>query len=137
MQQTPTFLGTGWDFPPAFDKTRNSVAMVSDEQDINSSLQVLLSTAIGERIMQPEYGCDLRDFLFEPLDTALRAYIKDLILNAILYNEPRIELNEVSLITKNEEGILEIALEYTIRMTNSRYNFVFPFYLEEGTNIER
>ena len=135
MKTSESFLGTGWSFPPTFIKGQNSVAMISDEADIQSSLEILLSTGIGERILQPTYGCDLKKMLFEPLDTSLKAYIKDLIKSAILYHEPRIKLDDISLLAKSDEGLIEIILEYTIRGTNSRYNYVYPFYLDEGTNI--
>ncbi len=131
------FLGTGWAFPPTFDKAKKSVLMTSDEDDINCSLEILLSTSLGERIMQPTYGCDLKPLLFDPIDTSLKAYMKDLIKTAILYHEPRIKLNNIKLEDRPNDGVIEISLEYTIRSTNSRYNFVYPFYLNEGTNISR
>ncbi len=137
MPSNMPFLGIGWGFPPTFGKNIKSVEMISDEVDINSSLEILLSTDLGERIMQPTYGCDLRRLLFEPLDTSLKAYIKNLIKTAILYFEPRIRLEKISLEAKPNHGIIEITLEYTIRTTNSRYNFVYPFYLNEGTNINK
>jgi phage baseplate assembly protein W len=135
MSSKVDFLGTGWGFPPEFDKNQKSVTMISDEEDIRSSLEILLSTSLAERIMQPTYGCNLKRMLFEPLDTSLKAYIKDLIRTAILYHEPRIRLDNISLQALNEEGKIEITLGYTIRSTNSRYNYVYPFYLKEGTNI--
>ena len=79
-------LGTGWSFPPTFVKGPNTVEMISDEEDVNSSLHILLSTGIGERVMRPTYGCDLKQFLFEPLDTSLQAYVKDIIITAVLYH---------------------------------------------------
>ena len=137
-EQNESFLGTGWSFPPNFVKGLNSVEMISDEEDIRSSLEILLSTRIGERIMQPTYGCELSKLLFEPIDTTLRAYIKDLIKDAVLYHEPRIILNNVTLDASYAvEGILQITLDYTIASTNSRYNYVYPFYLSEGTNIQK
>lgn len=129
------FLGKGWSFPPEFDKQTSTVKMLADEEDINSSLEILFSTTVGERIMQPKYGANLKNLLFDPIDTSLKAYIKDLIKTAILYFEARIKLDNISLAAKPEEGMLLITLEYTIRSTNSRYNFVYPFYLNEGTNI--
>lgn len=134
MNEVP-FLGTGWSFPPTFDKKGRTVEMLSDKADIKSCLGILLSTSIGERIMQPKYGCDLKRFLFEPLNTTLKAYIKDLVKKAILYFEPRIKLEEISLTTDDNEGILLITVDYTIITTNTRNNLVFPYYLEEGTNI--
>lgn len=129
------FLGRGWGFPPEFNKNKATVEMLSDEEDINSSLEILFSTTIGERIMQPKYGTNLKNLLFAPIDTSLRAYIKDLIETAILYFEARIKLDDIILEAKQEEGILLITLEYTIQSTNSRYNFVYPFYINEGTNL--
>ena len=129
------FLGQGWGFPPEFTRSGHSVKMTADEADIRSSLEILLSTSIGERIMQPTYGCDLKKLLFEPLDTALKAYIEDLIKTAILYHEARIRLDNVTLTTVPNEGRIDICLDYTIRTTNSRYNFVYPFYLQEGTEV--
>lgn len=137
MADTITFLGQGWGFPPEFTKGDHSVKMIADEEDIRSSLEILLSTSIGERIMQPTYGCDLKKLLFETLDTGLKAYIEDLIRTAILYHEPRIRLDEITLIAKPDEGRIDIILDYTIRASNSRYNFVYPFYLREGTEISR
>lgn len=137
MEQKIPFLGTGWAFPPEFIQHKNSVKMIADEEDIRSSLEILFCTAVGERIMQPTYGCDLKKLLFEPLDTALKAYIEDLLKTAILYHEPRIRLDAIDLVTVAEEGRIDICLDYTIRTTNSRYNFVFPFYQNEGTDIDR
>ena len=65
--------------------------MLEGEQDIESSLQILLSTALGERIMQPKYGCNMDDMVFENLDTTLKTEIKNRMQTAILYYEPRIE----------------------------------------------
>lgn len=135
MQGKYDFIGTGWGFPPTFHKERATVDMLSDEADINSSLEILFSTELGERIMQPTYGAQLKNLLFESIDTSLKAYIKDLIETAILYHEPRIRLDDITLEAKPDEGRLDITLVYTIRNTNSRYNFVYPFYLHEGANI--
>ncbi len=131
MKQKDSLLGTGWDFPPEFDKNTLDVKMTSAEEDIKKSLYILLSTTVGERLMQPEYGCNLKRFLFEPLNTTTVAYIRKLVEDAILYFEPRIEPEEVSV--EVEDGILNIIIDFRIRTTNSRGNMVYPFYLKEGT----
>ena len=64
-----TFLGTGWAFPPTFDINTASVELVKNLDDINQSLNILLSTSLGERVMQPRYGCNLQDHLFDPLNS--------------------------------------------------------------------
>jgi len=132
-----SFLGTGWSFPPAFNKSEKQVKMISDEEDIESSLEILLSTRQGERIMRPDYGCNLDELVFETLTTTFKTFIKDLVSTAILYHEPRIEVNKIELDDTGElEGRILIKIEYTVRSTNSRFNFVFPFYLAEGTEVK-
>jgi phage baseplate assembly protein W len=137
MMEKKSFLGTGWSFPPTFNKESRSVLMTTDAEDINRSLQILFSTALGERLMQPKYGANLERFLFEPISETLKTHMKDLINDAILYHEARIKLLDLQLVAYDTEGRIDITLEYMIKGTNSRYNYVYPFYLEEGTNISQ
>ena len=129
-----SFLGTGWSFPPTFVRGEG-VVMVSEEEDIHSSLGILLSTSVGERLMQPRFGCDLRRVVFETLDTTLATYMKDLIETAVLYFEPRILLDDVTFEPRAGTGRLDIHLHYTIARTNTRGNMVYPFHLGEGTEV--
>ena len=127
-----SFYGTGWAFPPAFDNNTGKTEMVSDMVDIQQSLQILLSTRPGERIMQPKYGCNLEELLFEPLTTTFKTYIKQLVQNSIIYYEPRIKLNNVELNESSDvEGLVLIKIDYTVRSNNSRFNYVYPFYKNE------
>lgn len=136
MENFTSFLGTGWSFPPRFEKRANKVALVSDEEDIRESLMILLSTRPGERVMNPLYGCNLDDLLFAPLNLTLKTYVADLIETAILYFEPRIDLDKVQISENNDlEGELLIELNYRIRSTNTRRNLVYPFYRGEATDI--
>lgn len=135
MSIRKSFLGTGWGFPPAFSNKTAAVGLLSNEDDIQSSLEILLTTRQGERVMRPDYGCNLDELVFEPLTTTFKTYIKDLISTAILYYEPRIEVNKIELDDTGElEGRILISIDYTVRATNSRFNFVFPFYKTE-TNL--
>lgn len=135
-QDTIAFLGTGWSFPPEFKRGTNDTAMSSGEKDIEESLQVLLSTQLGERVMLPEYGCDLTELLFSPLDLTLKTFVSDLIRTAILYYEPRINVEKINIDLVNEiEGELLVEIDYVIRATNSRRNIVYPFYRNEGTDV--
>lgn len=130
------FLGTGWGFPPAFSKMSNSVEMVSYAEDIRQSLEVLLSTQPGERITQPEYGCDLSELIYEPLTIGFSTYIEDLIRTAIVYHEPRILLEHVAVaLDTEEEDVVTISIDYSVRTTNSRTNYVYHYYIVEGTNL--
>lgn len=130
------FLGTGWSFPPDFDPDAQTVSMTSKNEDIRKSLQILLTTTAGERVMQPKYGCNMEELLFESLDTTTKTLIQDRIRTAILYFEPRIDVKRIGLNAGNAlEGELLIEIDYVVRATNSRFNFVFPFYRNEGTEI--
>jgi uncharacterized protein len=130
------FLGRGWSFPPAFDNTLPGVVMLEQMDDVASSLEVLLTTMRGERIMLPLYGCGMEDLLFEGLDTRIKTLMADKIETAILYHEPRIKLEKVRLDDSDElEGVVLIEVTYVVKSTNSRFNFVYPYYLLEGTDI--
>ena len=136
MGNNQAFLGTGWSFPPEFKKINKAVIMTSDEEDIRSSLEILLSTKIGERIMLPKYGCSMDELIFNPLNRTLKTYVSDLIKTAILYFEPRIDVEKIDITQGDDlEGELLVILDYKIRTTNSRVNIIYPFYKGEGTNI--
>ena len=131
-EENGSFLGRGWAFPPAFDRHSGETAMAEDETDIRQSLQILLSTQVGERILQPRYGCDLRRYVFEPLDATLKTYLFELVRDAILYFEPRIVAESIELETDALEGRLDIIVHYHIPSTNTRNNLVYPFYLDQA-----
>lgn len=132
-----SFLGTGWSFPPTFVKNSPQVQMQSEEKDIYESIFILLSTTPGERIMQPEFGCDLKRLAFEINDSTLIATIDHLIYHALLNFEPRVNYIDTRIIDRNElDGVLHLEVNFTIITTNTRHNIVYPFYLQgEGTNV--
>lgn len=136
MKTNTDFLGTGWSFPPEFNKTEGNVAMTTDVEDINNSLIILLSTRPGERIMFPNYGCDLQEMLFKPLDLTLITQMKGVIERAILYHEPRINIISIEIDPTDEPGgTVLLHIDYEVRNTNTRSNIVFPFYKGEATEI--
>jgi hypothetical protein len=133
-----SFLGQGWAFPPTFNKSTGNVEMVSKEEDINQSLHILLSTSLGERVMQPQYGCNLQDYQFEPLNNGLIGYLRDLVESAIIRYEPRVVLENIEVTPVDSfeliEGQFKILVDYRVVETNSRFNFVYDFYLREANN---
>ncbi|NGF76668.1 GPW/gp25 family protein [Fluviicola sp. SGL-29] len=131
MMNNNDFLGIGWEFPPAFEK--KGVRLVESNTDIRESLRILLSTTQGERIFRPEYGCNIRRWVFSKMTLSERTLITDTIKQAVKKGEPRIVLNQVSVEIKDAlEGILWINLNYTIITTNTPDNLVFPFYFKES-----
>ena len=124
-----SFLGTGWSFPPEFVLETGEVVMTSEEADIEASLKILLGTSTGERFLNPKYGLDMREVLFEPISTTMKTLLKDRVRITILIYEPRIDLLSLELDTSAQyEGKVSIILDYEVRATNSRYNLVYPFY---------
>jgi len=137
MNQDKSFLGRGWSFPPDFDKATKKVRMTQDQEDIERSLEILLGTLKGERVMRPAYGANMDEMVFESFNQSIKTFMADQISTAIYYFEPRIEpLN----VTINDQfitdGRLLIEIDYVIRATNSRYNIVYPFFLNKGTGIQ-
>lgn len=128
-----SFLGRGWSFPVSFSK-KGFAKMSEYEDDIRESLRILLMTYPGERTMQPEYGCRLRDYCFGSFSLRTETLMQDEIRKAILLNEPRVDTDSVDIETTDESGVLRISITYVIRSTNSRRNLVFPFYLNEATD---
>lgn len=131
-----SFLGSGWGFPPAFSTKSGSVRMVAGEEDIDESLRILMATKPKERVMQPAFGCGLQSLVFENIDENSLSLIKDTILRAVLFFEPRIDLEDIEIDKEHSyDGVLYINLIYRVRATNTRSNLVYPFYLREGTTV--
>lgn len=129
------FLGRGWSFPPQFFDGGKIVKAVEGEEDIRQSLQILLSTSLKERTLNSGYGCELDNYVFESLTQGVLNDIENTISRAILNHESRILVNSVDLDNSSEnEGVIIINVDYTIQMTNNRFNLVFPFYLNEAIN---
>ena len=129
-----SFLGKGWSFPPSFSQNGQDLMLVSDQEDIQQSLIILLNTAQGERIMREDFGCDLQGFMFEEISQSLVRNITQLITDAVLYYESRIKLNAVNVDESEQDaGVVLITLDYTVKSTNSRFNMVYPFYINEAS----
>lgn len=132
------FIGRGWKFPIEFKKSTGTVTMLTHEENIRNSLYILFTTRIGERIMQPDFGSELDSFIFSGVSKSMITYLEAVIANTILFNEPRIILNNVEINVVNGESFrLDIEIQYTVSATNNRYNYVYPFYIREATNLSK
>lgn len=131
-----TFLGRGWSFPPSFDRINNANQMASDLADIEESIRIILGTTPGERMMQPAFGCPIKNVVFEQMSAHLVTKVNHIIGHALLNFEPRIKfLQAVFLDEIDNEGVIHIRIDYSIITTNTRHNIVYPFYMAEGTNV--
>ena len=131
-----SFLGTGWGFPPTFRREWYGVEMLSDKEDIESSIHIILSTVTGERVMLATFGCNLQPHVFDQMTPPNIAMIQKIVFEALVFHEPRIIVGELTSTPDHNRGVLQIDIPYTITTTNTRYNYVYPFYMSEATNIE-
>lgn len=123
------FLGTGWKFP-IVKNDLGSVALSANEEKVRESILIILSTAKGERVMRPDFGCDIHEFVFTVINASRLTLIKSAVKEALILWEPRIEVLDVETSTeKIKEGVLYIQVDYKIRTTNTQNNLVYPFYL--------
>lgn len=127
------FLGTGFAFPIEVDEATGRMKTVSLEEDIAQAIQIILRTRKGERVMRPEFGCDIYDYAFETMDYTTRYQMEQAVQKALMIWEPRIIQVEVHVNNEQEEeGVLLIEISYVVRSTNNPYNLVYPYYINEG-----
>lgn len=129
-------LGIGWDFPPKFTRSTKGTVMVDNVEDIEKSLYTIITTKKGERVMRPDFGCNLTDELFEGVNSTKINAIKEHLKRAIILYESRIKVQDIRLdITSILKGELLILIDYVVKTTNARRNIVFPYYTKEATDI--
>lgn len=136
MSYNKNFLGTGFGFPIKVDKNTGKIYEVSAEEDIKQAIYIIIMTAKGERIMRPDFGCDIHKYVFETLDFTTLSQMESAIKEALILFEPRIVNLEISVVQdKNEGGKVLINISYVVRQTNNPYNLVYPFYINEGMEL--
>ena len=122
---------TGWGFPPQFYHNGKDIWLVSDEDDVREALEILLSTALTERLNHADFGCDLQQYMFEEINRTLVTEIQRMILNAIYDYEPRVKVEEIEISEAEEDAkVLFINIRYLIVDTNSEDNLVHTLSLE-------
>lgn len=127
-----TFLGRGWKFPLNFES--GTVAMSEAEEDIEESLRILLGTHPGERLMRPDFGCNIRKYCFNDYSEVTLTQITEEIRKAVKLFEPRIKIENIDIKAEAMDEVLEICIYYKVIATNSRRNLVYPFYINEATD---
>jgi len=126
------FLGIGWKFPLQVNAA-GRIAQARYEQRIEEGIYLVLSTAKGERVMQPEFGCGIHDLVFEPNNPRTVARAAQSVREALIRYEPRIDVLDVDATTASEqENLLLIKVSYRIRANNAHGNLVYPFYIREA-----
>jgi phage baseplate assembly protein W len=82
--------------------------------------------------MRPDFGAGLEDFVFESMSVTILATVKKRVEEALIDWEPRIDVTRVEVTADLPRGRMLIAIDYRVRSTNTHYNLVYPFYLQEG-----
>ena len=126
------FLGKGWVFPirPGAD---GRLRLTSEEEAVRNSIFMILSTAPGERLMRPEYGCGIHELVFQPNTSSLRGAVQNRVRESLVRWEHRIDVLDIRAEANPQAGHqLLIRVDYRIRSNNALYNLVYPFFLQEG-----
>ena len=127
------FLGTGFGFPIEVDEVTGRFKMSSEEENIRQSIELILMTGKGERIMRPEFGCGLKEYIYETMDYTTLVSIEHEVKEALDKWEPRITDVKVQVTPDSaRSNVILIHISYKARITNNPYNMVYPFYLQEG-----
>ena len=132
------FLGRGWKFPLQIDKKTGHIAMVSYEEDIKESIGIILNTYLGERVMRSEFGTNVADYLFDPINQLTIQNVSGSLGTTLQIQEPRVQDVTVETLESGDPftGRIAFSISYTVRSTNNRYNHVYPFYMDEGNQEE-
>lgn len=124
--------GAGWEFPPRFDKIENTATMLEGEEKIVNSIYIILHTKLGERILRNDFGSNIYDLMFEPLNANMKTFMSSTLRSSLERNEPRIKVLNLTLDQPNpSEGLVDIHIEFLSIEKNVIQNLVIPFYLSE------
>jgi phage baseplate assembly protein W len=130
---TKSFLGVGVGFPFRFDG-ENGVATAQYEESVRQAVWIILGTSKGERVMRPDFGCGIYDLVFEVNSATTSGKVAQAVREALLVQEPRIDVRNVQVEAPDGGATLLIEIEYEVRATNNVFNLVYPFYLERSAN---
>jgi uncharacterized protein len=128
---TEEFLGKGWSFDIAVDQRQ--IKMSQADENIQQSIWIILSTAPGERVMHPDFGCGIHNLVFAVNDAETTGELVSEVRQALIRWEPRIEVQDVDVEVRHRGEVLLINVHYRVRLTNNFFNLVYPFYLAVGT----
>ena len=126
------FLGVGWKYPLQ-RKQQGGISLSQYEENIKEAIWIILSTAPGERLMHPDFGCSIHELVFAPNSAGTAGLARFYVEDALTSWEPRIDIEEIEVqADPGNPALLLISISYQVRTTDSRFNLVYPFYLTRG-----
>nr|WP_218008056.1 GPW/gp25 family protein [Herbidospora sakaeratensis] len=117
-------------FPVRVDAT-GGIAESAGGERIRQSIQVILGTRPGERVMRPDFGCELHSLAFAPNTPATANLARHYVESALARWEPRIEVAGVNVANDLRAGSLVITVGYRIRGAGDERVLTLPFSLEQ------
>lgn len=134
MTTTGDFLGQGWRYP--LTAASGGPGWASGADKIRQSIWLILSTAKGERLMLPDFGCGIHDLVFSANTAALRGMVAAEVRDSLSRWEPRVDVLQVQVeAPEDARNRLIITISCRIRDNNAAFNLVFPFFLDEGVGL--
>jgi phage baseplate assembly protein W len=125
------FFGSGLKFPLEIDPRTDALVTASGEEKVHASVRTILSTALGERVMRPDFGSDLHNQVFASINAATLGALAFSVRKALLAWEPRIKVQDIQVSdVQAADGIVSILVDYKVRATDTRFNLVYPFHLQ-------
>lgn len=124
-------IGQGWKFPIKVN-AKGGLSYSSGPERIQDAIWIILSTSLGERLMLPDFGAGVNDYVFQDNSDVIRTRLQTAINEALVKWEPRIELQNVNVRQGDEPSQVLVSIDYLIRTTNELFNLVYPLYLQEG-----
>ena len=133
QEYTKDFLGRGWAYPVTVNKATGRVKLSEYEADIAEAIKIILTTRRGERIMRPEFGSRLHEYVFEVDSLGVRSRIEHEAEEALNLWEPRIkDIQTKAEFSEGRNSGFVLNISYVVRNTNSTFNVVYPFFITEG-----
>ncbi len=122
-------IGKGWAFPPKLDQ-QGGLALTTERDELDQSIQIILGTSPGQRVMRPTFGCRLHELVFAPNNSSTAAQARRYVEEALGMWEPRIHVTKVEIGPDSQDtSRLLIEIEYKIKVNHDKRSLVYPFYI--------
>jgi phage baseplate assembly protein W len=131
MAAAVELIGKGWKFPIKVN-AKGGLSYSAGPERIQDAIWIVLSTSLRERLMRPDFGAGVHDYVFQPNSDVMRTRLQSAVNDALLKWEPRIELTNVNVQEGDQPSQVLVSIDYRIRTTNELFNLVYPLYVQEG-----
>ena len=115
----------------AKDFRTNDVGIVTNASAVQQSIASIIGTRKGERVFDPNFGCDIHGSLFDNMNDASALAIERAISDAVRNYEPRVSLEEVRAEAVYDENMYMVSLYYRL-ITDLNYIYQLQMELKDG-----